>query len=80
MSAEELHNASPEKSADNKELSPEQLESYLASSGGHGFIQSYYDRLKYNYSVISSDYPPPANVTVGGNTGSMSGGWGGTDD
>ncbi len=58
----------------------EQLESYLASSGGHGFIQSYYDRLKYNYSVISSDYPPPANVTVGGNTGSMSGGWGGPDD
>ena len=58
----------------------EQLESYLASSGGHGFIQSYYDRLKYNYSVSSSDYPPPANVTVGGNTGSMSGGWGGPDD
>jgi hypothetical protein len=29
MSAEELHNASPEKSADSKELSPEQLESYL---------------------------------------------------
>ena len=58
----------------------EQLESYLASSGGHGFIQSYYDRLKYNYSVISSDYPPPANVTVGGNSGSISGGWGGPDD
>lgn len=29
MSAEELHNASPEKGAENKELSPEQLESYL---------------------------------------------------
>lgn len=29
MSAEELHNASPEKAIENKELSPEQLESYL---------------------------------------------------
>lgn len=29
MSAEELHNASPEKGVENKELSPEQLESYL---------------------------------------------------
>lgn len=66
------------------------LENYLASSGGNGFVQSYYDRLNYNYEVISSTYPPPAQVTIGGGTteGSEtaaesptpSGGWGELDE
>lgn len=68
------------------------LENYLASSGGNGFVQSYYDRLKYNYDVISSTYPPPAQVTIGGGTAEgnneetaestapSGGGWGEIDD
>lgn len=46
----------------------EQLENNFISNGGHGFIQSYYEKLQYNYGVISSEYPPPASVIVGGTT------------
>lgn len=39
------------------------LENNIKASAG--FMQSHYEGLKYNYDIISSTYPPPADVSIG---------------